>query len=63
MLQPFYMSNQTISLKAPVIIIGAGPTGLHLAAQLFRFGIDFIILEKNEKTTHLSKAVVVQART
>lgn len=49
--------------KTQVIIIGAGPTGLSLAAQLIRFNIDFIILEKNDKTTHLSKAVVVQART
>ncbi len=49
--------------QSPVIIIGAGPTGLSLAVQLLRYGIDFIILEKNEKTTHLSKAIVIQART
>lgn len=49
--------------QAPVIIVGAGPTGLSLAAQLLRYHIDFIILEKNLKTTHLSKAVVIQART
>lgn len=50
-------------LKTQVIIIGAGPTGLSLAVQLLRYNIDFIILEKNEKTTHLSKAIVIQART
>jgi 2-polyprenyl-6-methoxyphenol hydroxylase-like FAD-dependent oxidoreductase len=49
--------------KTQVIIIGAGPTGLSLASQLLRYGIDFVILEKNEKTTPFSKAVVVQART
>ena len=49
--------------KTQVIIIGAGPTGLSLAVQLLRYHIDFIILEKNEKTTHLSKAIVIQART
>jgi 2-polyprenyl-6-methoxyphenol hydroxylase-like FAD-dependent oxidoreductase len=49
--------------KTQVVIIGAGPTGLSLAAQLLRYDIDFIILEKNLKTTHLSKAIVVQART
>lgn len=49
--------------KPPVIIIGAGPTGLSLAVQLHRYGIDFIILEKNLQTTHLSKAIVIQART
>ncbi len=46
-----------------IVILGAGPTGLSMAAQLIRYKIDFIILEKNEKTTHLSKAVAVQART
>jgi len=49
--------------QTQVIIIGAGPTGLSLAVQLLRYHIDFIILEKNEKTTHLSKAIVIQART
>ncbi len=49
--------------KTDVVIAGAGPTGLSLAAQLLRYGIDFIIIEKNEKTTDLSKAVVIQART
>ncbi|MEO6613676.1 MAG: FAD-dependent monooxygenase [Chitinophagaceae bacterium] len=49
--------------KTQVVIIGGGPTGLSLAVQLLRYKIGFIILEKNEKTTHLSKAVVIQART
>jgi 2-polyprenyl-6-methoxyphenol hydroxylase-like FAD-dependent oxidoreductase len=49
--------------KTQVVIIGAGPTGLSMAAQLLRLNIDFVILEKNEKTTPLSKAIVVQART
>lgn len=56
------MSNHTV-LKTQVIIVGAGPTGLSLAAQFIRHNIDFILIEKNEKTTELSKAVVVQART
>ena len=49
--------------KTQVIIVGAGPTGLSMAVQLLRYNIDFIIIEKNEKTTHLSKAIAVQART
>jgi 2-polyprenyl-6-methoxyphenol hydroxylase-like FAD-dependent oxidoreductase len=49
--------------RTAVVIIGAGPTGLSLAAQLLRYNVDFIIIEKNDKTTLLSKAVVVQART
>ncbi|HYD91764.1 MAG TPA: FAD-dependent monooxygenase, partial [Flavobacterium sp.] len=49
--------------QTQVIIIGAGPTGLALACQLHRYGIDFVILDKNPETTHLSKAMVVHART
>jgi len=52
-----------VALSTQVIIIGAGPTGLSMAAQLVRFGIDFIILDKKDGTTDLSKAIVVQART
>lgn len=52
-----------VPTNVPVVIIGAGPTGLGMAAQLMRYNIGCIILEKNTKTTHLSKAVVVQART
>jgi len=51
------------SNKTQVVIVGAGPTGLSMAAQLVRHNIDFIIIEKNEKTTTLSKAIAVQART
>src|SRR5687768_6711147 len=49
--------------RTQVVIVGAGPTGLSMAAQLSRQNIDFIIIEKNETTTSLSKAIVVQART
>lgn len=50
-------------MAAPqVIIVGAGPTGLTLACQLQRYNIPFVILDKNSQTTHLSKAMVVHAR-
>ncbi|HTA84571.1 MAG TPA: FAD-dependent monooxygenase [Bacteroidia bacterium] len=55
------MESQQV-LRTEVVIVGAGPTGLSMAVQLLRYNIDFIILEKNEKTTPLSKALVVQAR-
>jgi 2-polyprenyl-6-methoxyphenol hydroxylase-like FAD-dependent oxidoreductase len=51
------------STKTDVIIIGAGPTGLALACQLIRYGIDFIIVDGKESTTPHSKAIGVQART
>ncbi len=45
-----------------VIICGAGPTGLMLAAQLTRFTIDFLIIDKKAAPTTESRAVVVQGR-
>lgn len=49
--------------KADVLIVGAGPTGLSLACQLIRHGVEFLILDRNETTTPHSKAIGVQART
>lgn len=50
-------------MKTDVIIVGAGPTGLSLACQLIRCGVDFVILDRKETTTPHSKAIGVQART
>jgi 2-polyprenyl-6-methoxyphenol hydroxylase-like FAD-dependent oxidoreductase len=50
-------------MKTQVIISGAGPTGLMMAAQLCRLGIDFIIFDKKDGITTFSKAIGVQART
>ena len=50
-------------MKTEVIIIGAGPTGLALACQLIRLGVDFVIIDEKETTTPYSKAIGVQART
>src|ERR1044072_956003 len=51
------------TLHTDVIIVGAGPTGLSLACQLIRYGIDFVVVEKNEGVTPYSKALGVHART
>ncbi|HEX6719533.1 MAG TPA: FAD-dependent monooxygenase [Pyrinomonadaceae bacterium] len=51
------------TINTDVIIIGAGPTGLSLACQLIRYGIDFVVVEKNDTVTRFSKAIGVQART
>ena len=46
----------------PVLIIGAGPTGLMAACQLTLHNIPFRIIEKNEHASSKSKALVLQAR-
>src|SRR5262244_180721 len=51
------------TINTDVLIIGAGPTGLSLACQLLRYGIDFVIVEKKEAITPYSKAIGVHART
>lgn len=49
--------------RTDVLIVGAGPTGLSLACQLIRYGVDFVIVDAKETTTPHSKAIGVQART
>ena len=49
-------------MKTQVLIIGAGPTGLMLANQLNRFGIDFIIIDGKSGPTEQSRALAVSAR-
>src|SRR5215470_11501363 len=48
--------------RTPVLIVGAGPTGLMMACQLARFGIPFRLIEKNEGPTTQSRALVIQPR-
>jgi len=45
-----------------VLIVGAGPSGLMMAAQLLRYGILPIIIDNRQGPTNHSKALAVQAR-
>jgi 2-polyprenyl-6-methoxyphenol hydroxylase-like FAD-dependent oxidoreductase len=49
--------------KAPVLIVGAGPTGLVLALWLTRFGIGVRLIDKAAEPGTSSRALGVQART
>ena len=49
-------------ISGNIIILGAGPTGLMLANQLTRFGIDHVILDQKSGPTDQSRALVVHAR-
>jgi 2-polyprenyl-6-methoxyphenol hydroxylase-like FAD-dependent oxidoreductase len=51
------------TIRTDVVIVGAGPTGLSLACQFVRHGVDFVVVEKNGSVTPYSKAIGVHART
>src|ERR1700684_31767 len=41
----------------PIVVVGAGPTGLTLAGLLGRYGIDVLIIEGNAQTVPEPRAV------
>ena len=47
----------------PILIIGAGPTGLTAALELSRFGIPVRLVEKASEPATTSRAIGIQART
>ena len=48
---------------APVLIAGAGPVGLTMAAELARFGVAVRLIDKSSHPSRTSKALVVWSRT
>lgn len=52
-----------MSTQTSVLVVGAGPTGLMMAAQLARRGVSPIVIERNAAPSVRSKALGVQART
>jgi 2-polyprenyl-6-methoxyphenol hydroxylase-like FAD-dependent oxidoreductase len=46
-----------------VLVVGAGPAGLFMAAELNRHGVSCRIIDKNDGPTHDSRAASIQART
>ncbi len=55
------MANEPV--VTPVLIVGAGPTGLVLALWLARQGVAFRIIDRNDGPAPFSRALGVQART
>lgn len=51
------------TLKTKVLICGAGPTGLMMACQLKRFGVDCIVIDIKDGPVKESRALAVQVRT
>lgn len=52
-----------MSTRLPVLIVGAGPTGLMLANQLGRRGIDVRIIDRHIGPAQQTRAMAVHART
>ena len=49
--------------KIPVLIVGAGPVGLALAAELGRLGIGCLLVEQGDGTFNHPRASELNART
>lgn len=54
---------QSLKAEVPVLIVGAGPTGLALAAELERHGVSPLIIDRQTAGANTSRACVVHART
>ena len=50
-------------MRTDVLIIGAGPAGLTLAALLAEYGVDFLILDSKSGPVDQSRAALVHVRT
>lgn len=47
----------------PVLVVGAGPTGLTIASELARYGVELRIIDKSAQAAEQSRALAVHART
>eukprot|EP00919_Chromeraceae_sp_WS-2016_P069843 GHVR01165557.1.p1 GENE.GHVR01165557.1~~GHVR01165557.1.p1 ORF type:complete len:109 (-),score=14.26 GHVR01165557.1:286-612(-) len=49
--------------EVEVLIIGAGPTGLTLAVDLARRGIEFLLIDRSERCVLRTRAILIHIRT
>jgi 2-polyprenyl-6-methoxyphenol hydroxylase-like FAD-dependent oxidoreductase len=60
---PTVPTNSPSAPDIDVLVVGAGPTGLALAAQLRAYGVALRIVDRNADRVHESRALAVQPRT
>ena len=53
------MASTLLRPHYPIVIAGAGPTGLTLANLLGVYGVDCLVLERNASTVHEPRAVSI----
>src|SRR3954468_14125520 len=51
------------TLKAPVVVVGAGPAGLITAITLARLGIETMLVERRAELSSLPRATAISLRT
>ncbi|TAM03622.1 MAG: FAD-binding protein, partial [Pusillimonas sp.] len=51
------------AMDTKVLVVGAGPVGLTMAAELARYGVSVRIVDKAATRTDKSKALVLWSRT
>ncbi|NUS08444.1 MAG: NAD(P)-binding protein [Nonomuraea sp.] len=56
-------AQSTLPRRTDVLIVGAGPAGLALAASLARQGVDAVVTDRAASGANTSRAAVVHART
>jgi 2-polyprenyl-6-methoxyphenol hydroxylase-like FAD-dependent oxidoreductase len=54
---------RSLPLQSEILIVGAGPTGLALSAELRRRGIEALTIDRITEGANTSRAAVVHART
>jgi 2-polyprenyl-6-methoxyphenol hydroxylase-like FAD-dependent oxidoreductase len=57
------MNQEKSTIDVAVLIVGAGPTGLMMASELVRHGIQCRIIDKAPEASGLSRALAIHART
>src|SRR5262245_1129991 len=60
---PVHGITSPIAKPLPVLIVGAGPSGLTMATALHQYGISYRIIEKLTKPLETSNAAVLHSRT
>jgi 2-polyprenyl-6-methoxyphenol hydroxylase-like FAD-dependent oxidoreductase len=57
------MKGSIVTDRIPALVVGAGPVGLAMAAELKRYGVAMRVIDKAANRTDKSKALVVWSRT